>query len=111
MPNYGKTAYARKLRKRMTNAEHILWHQLRNRRLDGVKFNRQLPIGQYVVDFCSREFGLIIEVDGEIHKTQRVYDSMRTQKLQSCGYRVLRFTNYEIKQNLDSVICTILDAI
>ncbi|MFQ5603287.1 MAG: DUF559 domain-containing protein, partial [bacterium] len=96
---------ARKLRKEMTKAERLLWSKLRNRQL-GVKFRRQHPIGPYIVDFHCPERALIIEVDGDSHFTieAMAYDRQRTNYLQETGLRVIRFTNTQIYDSLDSVV-------
>ena len=70
--------FARGLRRRQTDAERRLWARLRDRRLLGVKFARQVPIGPYVVDFCCREQKLIVELDGGQHAAQADYDAGRT---------------------------------
>ncbi len=95
---------ARELRKRATPAEKILWEQLRNRRLNGIKFRRQHVLGRSIVDFCSPEYRLVIELDGEFHREQVYQDQARTQELEDYGYRVIRFWNHEVEQNLDTVL-------
>lgn len=69
---------ARELRKQTTPAEKILWEQLRNRRLNGIKFRRQHPLGKYIVDFYSPAHRLVIEIDGEFHRYQVDQDQART---------------------------------
>jgi very-short-patch-repair endonuclease len=98
---------ARELRKTMTPAEELLWQQLRGRKLSGLKFRRQHPIGTFIVDFYCGGYSLIIEVDGGIHAAQGEYDTQRTQELVDFGYRVLRFTNQEVEEAIDSVLCRI----
>ena len=83
--------FARGLRRRQTDAERRLWARLRDRRLLGAKFARQVPIGSYVVDFCCRERKLIVELDGGQHAAHADHDAGRTAFLQALGYRVLRF--------------------
>ena len=102
---------ARLHRKTATRAEAILWKELRDRRLTGLKFRRQQPRGPYIVDFCCAEHRLIIEVDGESHKDQHEYDHARTEHLSAYGYRVLRFTNDEVVHKLGHVLTTIEQAI
>jgi very-short-patch-repair endonuclease len=98
---------ARDLRDRQTIAEVRLWEALRARRLEGIKFRRQHPIGQYVVDFCCPERHLIVELDGGVHDTQREQDEAREGVLITAGYRVLRFPNEAVLNELPSVLATI----
>ncbi|WP_166141110.1 endonuclease domain-containing protein [Methylosinus sp. RM1] len=90
-----KTAFARRLRREMTNAEEILWRSLRGSALDGLKFRRQVPIGSYVADFLCIEHRLIVELDGRPHEQedQRRHDAIRDQWLRDNGYHVLRLDN------------------
>ena len=99
--------YARGLRRRQTDAERRLWFRLRDRRLLGVKFSRQVPIGLYVVDFCCRERKLIIELDGGQHADMAARDAGRTEYLARLRYRVLRFWNNEVLGNTEGVLETI----
>lgn len=94
---------ARTLRKRPTNAESALWRQLRFRQIDGCKFRRQHPIGQYVVDFVCLERKVIVEVDGGQHTVHVQQDSERTAWLASVGYQVVRFWDHEVLTELESV--------
>ena len=93
----------------MTASEKILWSVLRNRKINGMHFRRQHPFGIYILDFYCYKAGLVIEVDGEIHGFSKAYDLERTRYLESCGLKVIRFTNYEIKSDIDSVIKTICE--
>ena len=95
---------ARLLRKNSTDAEKRFWSQLRNRGLNGWKFRRQFPIGQYIVDFECHELKLIVEVDGGQHAEQEFYDIRRTEYLQLKGYQVVRFWNNEVLGNLEGVL-------
>ncbi|MGH7840494.1 MAG: endonuclease domain-containing protein [Candidatus Binataceae bacterium] len=95
---------ARRLRREQTSVEAKLWRKLRGRRFAGFKFRRQHPIEGYIADFCCSEKRLIIELDGGQHVEQAQYDNERTAGLQSFGYRVMRFWNGEISENLDGVI-------
>jgi very-short-patch-repair endonuclease len=104
-------ARARLLRKESTPAELLLWKHLRARRLAGYKFRRQVVIGDYIVDFICHEACLIVEADGGQHSEQAAYDRKRTLDLEACGYRVLRFWNHEIMNNLDDVLEEILRAL
>ena len=96
--------FARGLRRRQTDAERRIWDRLRDRRLLGVKFSRQVPIGSYIVDFCCREMKLIIELDGGQHAAHVEYDAGRTALLQALGYRVLRFWDNDALANTDGVL-------
>ena len=97
--------FARKNRKNATLAEKVLWQHIGRGQL-GVKFLRQHIIGDYIVDFLSREQGLVIEVDGAYHAEweQREYDEMREEWLQRMGYHVKRFTNEEVLFDTDNVL-------
>jgi very-short-patch-repair endonuclease len=90
------TAKARNLRKAQTDAERVLWQQLRNRQLSGAKFKRQYGMGRYIVDFICLESKLIVEVDGGQHAEQHEYDAQRTAWLEAQGFKVLRFWNNEV---------------
>ena len=97
---------ARSLRKKGTVAEDLLWQELRNRKLQGMKFRRQHPINHYVADFFCSEKRLIIEVDGIVHHTKEAKenDEARTKDLASMGIQVLRFTNDEVEKDMNSVL-------
>ena len=105
------THLARGLRRRQTSPERLLWSKLRDRRLDGWKFRRQMPIGRYIVDFCCPDAWLIIEVDGGQHAFDNALDRdfVRSRDLEQCGYLVLRFWNREVVENLDGICETILN--
>jgi len=94
----------KQLRSNSTDAERNLWAHIRNRRLEGWKFRRQLPVGQYIVDFACPELRLIIEIDGGQHAEQIHYDLGRTKFLQTKGYRVVRFWNNEVPGNIEAVL-------
>jgi very-short-patch-repair endonuclease len=102
----GRTEFARELRKNSTDAERLLWRWLRDRRTEGVKFRRNAPIGNYIVDFCSHSAGLIIELDGGGHFTPEeiALDEKRTEELRSMGWRVIRLTNAEVMLQLPAVL-------
>jgi very-short-patch-repair endonuclease len=93
----------RRLRRQSTDAEIKLWFALRDRRLDGLKFVRQVSIGPYVVDFVCREKRLVIEVDGGQHADSAT-DRTRDAFLMSEGHRVLRFWNTDVLKNMDGVL-------
>ena len=91
------------LRTNMTDAERALWQVLRGRQISGIKFRRQHPLGDYILDFVSLEIKLIIEVDGGQHASQVEYDQVRTEYLQSAGFQVLRFWNNEVLMEIEAV--------
>jgi len=93
----------RRLRNKMTEAEQALWHLLRGRQVCGLKFRRQHPFGDYILDFVYLENKLVIEVDGGQHGRQAGYDENRTQELQVAGFRVLRFWDNEVLKEIESV--------
>ena len=93
--------YSRANRKAPTEAENLLWQELRGQKL-GAKFRRQHAIDGFIVDFVCLAVKLIVEVDGDIHQetTQAEYDAGRTYELQELGYTLLRFSNGQITHNL-----------
>ena len=99
----------KELRHNETQAEQIVWSWLRGNKLSGVKFRRQQPVGQYIVDFVSFNKKLIIEIDGGQHSLEgnKENDGARTAWLESQGFRVLRFWNNDVSSNLDGVIIRI----
>ena len=101
---------AKELRRTSTPSEDLLWQELRNRKLDGLKFRRQHPINNYIADFYCSEKQLAIEVDGAIHNKpeNKEHDQQRTQALNNMGIQVLRFTNTEVETNMPSVLNRIL---
>jgi len=98
---------ARALRKRMTDAERLLWRHLRNRELGGWKFRRQYPVGTFIVDFICVEKNIVIEVDGGQHAENEEQDLQRSAYLNKMGYRVLRFWNNEVLQETEAVLTAI----
>ena len=98
---------AAELRKTLTPAEKKLWAYLRGNKLNGLKFRRQHALGNYIVDFCAIKQKLIIELDGSQHLDQREYDLERTRFMNEQGYRVLRFWNDQILNDINGVICAI----
>jgi len=95
-----------RLKLEMTQAEKILWEELRNKKL-GVKFRRQHIIDCYIPDFASLSIKLIIEVDGKIHLKRRKEDKERTGRLEMLGYKVIRFRNEEVENDLEKVLTEI----
>ena len=99
------TEKARILRKNMTKQERILWTFLRKKNINNLKFRRQYPIGNYIVDFICNEKKLIIEIDGGQHNENKniIYDQERTKYLESKGYKVIRFWNNDIDKTIEEV--------
>lgn len=92
---------AKILRKRPTDAEKTMWRHLRGRRLEGFKFRRQEPIGNYVADFACYEKRIIVEVDGGQHCREK--DGERDRWFEGQGFKVLRFWNNEVLKNTPGV--------
>ena len=117
MPRYEVTAaqrrLARRLRREATTLEQALWQQLRDGRLDGFKFRRQVPLAGYVADFACFETKLIVEVDGPVHarEEQRLHDAERDRILRQRGFRVLRFDGETVLTDLDRVLGAIRQAL
>lgn len=103
----GATARARNLRKAGNEAEALLWLELKQRRLAGFKFTRQLPIGPYFADFACRERRLVVEIDGSQH-ADSTHDRHRDELLRRAGYSVLRFWNVDVFKQRAAVCETIL---
>jgi cyclase len=111
--HYGSNSFAFKkaeeLRLRMTKAETVLWESLRNKRLRGLKFRRQHPIGRFIVDFYCHKYKLVIELDGGIHEISKVKanDQNREEELKDFGLYILRFSNEQVINDLAYVLQTI----
>jgi very-short-patch-repair endonuclease len=99
-------ARARILRRQMTDAETILWSRLRGRNVHGQKIRRQHPIGPYIADFACVSLGLVIELDGATHSSPQeiAHDERREGYLCRRGFRVLRFRNEAVYENLNAVL-------
>jgi very-short-patch-repair endonuclease len=104
---------ARVLRKNSTDAERLLWSELRNHRLNGNGFRRQVPIGSFIADFMCHDARLVIELDGGQHFSddQERADAARTAVIQGKGFRVLRFSNHDVMTNRAGVLETIVAAL
>ena len=100
---------ARELRKEMTNVEKTLWARLRGHQLGGFKFRRQAPMGHFIADFYCAKCKLIVEIDGDIHDLQAEQDKVRTEEMESFGYRVIRFRNEQVENDIESVLNSILE--
>ena len=98
------TSVAKRLRQEMTDAERVMWRELRAHRFAGFKFKRQEPWGSYVVDFVCYEAKLIVELDGGQHANQQEADEERTRWLASRGFRVVRFWNNDVLTNIAGVM-------
>jgi very-short-patch-repair endonuclease len=111
--NQFKRATARRLRKNATDSEARLWRYLKRLETRGTHFRRQMPLGKFVVDFACPAARLIVEVDGSQHgeSEARVRDQQRTEWLEAEGYRILRFWNNEISQNILGVMDVIYAAL
>jgi very-short-patch-repair endonuclease len=101
--NPALTSFAKRLRSCMTLAEVLLWKKL-NRSQLGVRFNRQKPIGDYIVDFYCKEYRLAIEIDGDSHNFRQKADLLRQKQLEAQGIRFLRFWDYDVKNRMTDVI-------
>ncbi len=101
---FNLTQAAKGLRKNSTDAERLLWHRLKGRQLDGLKFRRQEQLGRFIADFVCYEKRLIVEADGSQHALEREKDEERTDWLNSQGFTVLRFWNHEILTNIEGVL-------
>jgi imidazole glycerol-phosphate synthase subunit HisF len=97
---------AKRLRRKMTRPESILWQKLRGKKFDTLKFRRQHPVDQFIADFYCHKLQLIVEVDGSIHNLHEIIetDNGRTHMLKSMGIAIIRFSNEDIINNLESVL-------
>jgi very-short-patch-repair endonuclease len=100
---------ARELRKNMTPCEVILWQRLKGKQIAGCDFDRQKPIDEYIVDFYCKKLKLAIEIDGPTHDSEeaQTQDCYRQQRIETLGVHFLRFSNAEIREQLDQVLITI----
>ena len=102
--------FAKQLRNNSTLSEVLLWKQIKGKAL-GVEFKRQVPMLEYIVDFYCQEIGLAIEVDGNIHDFRYLEDAQRQQEIEKYGVIFIRFSNEEIKNNMFSVILSLVSKI
>ena len=111
--NSNNLKYAKQMRSNMTKEEAVMWNILRAKRFYGYKFKRQVLIGNYIVDFLCPDKLLIIELDGGQHNKNKIinYDSERNKYLIERGYKVLRFWNNEVNDNIDGVCEYIKEAL
>ena len=103
----------RNLRKKIPEPEGRLWYYLRDRRFHNIKFRRQYSVGRYVADFYCPSVRLAIEIDGDSHFTDEAqeYDKQREDYVSACGIKTIRFTNSDVKNNLDGVLEAIAAAV
>jgi very-short-patch-repair endonuclease len=106
-----KPRLQRRLRKSMTDAERRLWRSLQRKQLDGLKFRRQHPFGDYVIDFVCLKAKVAVEVDGGQHAENQAADAARTKYLESAGFHVLRFWNNDVLSDTESVVEVIFRAL
>ena len=110
--NAQKFDYARQNRQNATSSEAVLWEALKGKKLRGLKFRRQHPIGSYIADFYCHEVKLVVEIDGKYHleADQQEYDRNRTAVLKEVGVQLLRFQNEQMLNNLADVLVKIEQA-
>lgn len=101
---------AKELRWQMTPAEIALWERLKTKQLYGLKFRRQHPLHHFILDFYCHAHQLVVEVDGGIHQQQRDYDESRTEWLTQRGFKVIRFTNEEVLNDIETILQQIAQA-
>ena len=104
--SFGNSPHSAALRENMTRAERTMWFALRDRRLGGHKFRRQVAIRMYIVDFLSPDAGLVVEIDGGQHTTDA--DAQRSAVITACGFEVIRFWNNDVLRNLEGVLAMLL---
>jgi very-short-patch-repair endonuclease len=104
---------ARSLRKNATDVERILWSELRDHRLNGASFRRQVPIANYIADFMCHAAKLVVELDGGQHFSDDAEraDAARSAVIEAEGFRVLRFSNHDVMTNRAGVLETIAAAV
>jgi len=109
----GNIQKSRTLRRNQTNAEKKLWDLLRNRQLLDVKFGRQFSVGHHIIDFYTPQYKLGIEADGGQHYDEngKQKDKTRTEELSNLGIKILRFSDYEILNNIEGIVEVIQEEI
>lgn len=98
---------ARQLRNNSTLSEILLWRHLKGKQMRGYDFDRQKPIDNYIVDFFCNELMLAIEIDGISHEHKFSDDEIRQKKLESLGIRFLRFTDWDVKRDIEAIVTSI----
>lgn len=101
------TLRSRELRNNVAMTERALWVQPGARKVAGVRFNRQFPIGPFICDFVSRSAKLVVEVDGGQHAIDVLRDTARTKYLEDQGFRVIRFWNNDVLERIDGLVAEI----
>ena len=104
------TRRAQQLRNNATDAERRLWYRLNRSQLEGFKFSRQMPVGPFICDFLCRQCRLVVEIDGGQH-CENAKDARRTAFIEGQGYRVIRFWNNEVLENIEGVLVIISAAL
>jgi very-short-patch-repair endonuclease len=104
-------ALAKAMRREPVTTERTLWRVLRDRRLEGLKFRRQVVIGRYIVDFLCLRHRLIVEADGPFHEEKAAHELERDAWLTAQGFRVLKFANLQIETRAHEVVATIMEAV
>ena len=99
-----KILRAKELRQRQTPSEKYLWNNVRDNRLDGFHFRRQHVVDGFILDFYCHRIRLVVEIDGPIHQLQQDYDSERENILRQHDLHLIRFTDEEVMQDLESVL-------
>ena len=105
------TSYAKANRRKLTDEEAMLWAELKRLRASGIRFRRQVPIGNFIVDFACLRAKLVVELDGVDHADRVRRDEERDGWLTSQGYRVMRYGNFEIVRGVEIVVDDILRAL
>jgi very-short-patch-repair endonuclease len=101
--------FAAQLRENMTEAELILWDRLRQNKFHGFRFKSQHPIKTFIADFYCHKAKLVIEIDGGVHNIMenKEYDLNRSYEFEHLGLKVIRFSNTEVLNNIENVMCQI----
>ncbi len=105
-----KREFAKKLRVNSTKAERVFWRKVRDRQIEDCKFRRQCPIDMYIVDFVCFERRLIIELDGGQH-CESMRDKIRDEYLSNQRFKVIRFWNNEVLENMEGVLSVLVEAL
>lgn len=111
MRNRTSQQRAQQLRQNASDTERYLWTRIRRRQLGGYRFRRQVPIGNYIVDFACLESRLVIELDGSQHGSHRRLDEAWDLYLQHHGFRVLRFWDNQVFEELEGVLEASMNAL
>ena len=106
-----KLELAKHFRQNMTQAETKLWKRLRANKLNGLHFRRQQVILGFIVDFYCHKYQLIVEIDGDVHDSREELDLARENILIQNGFRIIRFKNSQVENNIEGVLTGILDVV